>query len=92
MTAYGRRLQRPFALSAYGLPRGPTASSSAPVLRRTVYLGGRTPCGQSVDFALKIDRVDRPWTAAQSCEGPSSAGLRLSTDCPHSAGVGSADH
>jgi hypothetical protein len=96
MTAYGRRLQRPFALSAYGRSPRPNGLQAQPppppLLRRTVYLGGRTPCGQSVDFALKGDRVDSPWTAAQSCEGPSGTGLRLPTVCPHSAGVGSADH
>jgi hypothetical protein len=27
-----------------------------------------------VDFPADGDRVDRPWIAAQSCEGPSSTG------------------
>ena len=60
--------------------RGATAPNSPPLLRRTVYLGGRRiPCGQSVDFAEDGERVDRLWIAAQICEGPSSTGLRLST-------------
>ena len=36
------------------------------LMRRTVYLGGRIPCGQPVDFALAGERVDSPWTATQS--------------------------
>lgn len=31
-------------------------------------LGGRTPCGQSVDFAVIGERVHRPWTAATTCK------------------------
>ncbi len=38
---------------------------------------------ESVDFAEDGERLDRPWIAAQSCEGPSSTQLRLSTVCPH---------
>ena len=46
-------------------------------------LGGRIPCGQSVDFAPKGDRVNRPWIAMQSLYGLFSTVLRLSTACPH---------
>ena len=52
-------------------------SSGPPLLRRTVYLGGPIPCGQSVDFAQDDERVGRPWIAAQSCESPSSTELLL---------------
>lgn len=37
-------------------------------------LGGRTPCGQSVDFALQGERVDRPWIDTQSGEDLNSKG------------------
>jgi hypothetical protein len=46
-------------------------------------LGGRTPCGQSVDFAVHGERVDTPWIAAHSWEDPNRKELRLSTVCPH---------
>jgi hypothetical protein len=71
MTAYGRRLQRPFALSAYGRSSRPNGLQLSPPF-----------CGAQFTSVAGL-RVDSPWTAAQSCEGPSGTGLRLSTVCPH---------
>jgi hypothetical protein len=75
MTAYGRRLQRPFALSAYGRSPRPNGLQAQPPPPPPF-------CGAQFTSVAGL-RVDSPWTAAQSCEGPSGTGLRLSTVCPH---------
>lgn len=45
--------------------------------------GSRTPCGQTVDFAVPGERVDRAWIGAHRQQDPQCSELRLSMLSPH---------